>query len=174
AEPLITFEAEPEIGEPEVIQSSASATDLAVAAALSEVAELTPTPASLTVQAAEGVPLTTPRPLGRPAGLRVTPAAMTLSDATGEVDPATIPPGTRLVQLGAYGSAEVARAEWAAAQARFGDYMVGKDPVVQEAETAGRKFWRLRMAGFSDLPEASRFCAVLVSDGANCIPVVQE
>ena len=68
----------------------------------------------------------------------------------------------------------MARAEFQTAQARFGDYMVGKEPVVQEAETAGRKFWRLRMTGFTSLTDASRFCAVLVSDGANCIPVVQE
>jgi hypothetical protein len=93
---------------------------------------------------------------------------------TGAIDPATIPPGTRLVQLGAYGSEDVAKAEWANAMANFGDYMVGKERVVQQAETGGRIFWRLRALGFEDLSDARRFCAVLVSDGANCIPVVQE
>ncbi|CAN0602350.1 unnamed protein product [Ectocarpus sp. 12 AP-2014] len=58
--------------------------------------------------------------------------------------------------------------------AQFGDYMVGKEPVVQEAKTGGRAFYRLRAAGFTDLADARRFCAVLVADGANCIPVVQE
>ena len=93
---------------------------------------------------------------------------------TGDIDASTIAPGTRLVQLGAYGSPEVARTEWANAIAKFGDYMVGKDRVIQEAETGGRTFWRLRAMGFEDLQDARRFCAVLVSDGANCIPVVQE
>jgi hypothetical protein len=79
-----------------------------------------------------------------------------------------------LVQLGAYGSEDVAKAEWANAIANFGDYMVGKERVVQQAETGGRTFWRLRALGFADLSDARRFCAVLVSDGANCIPVVQE
>ena len=169
-----TFEAIPAIdgAAAETAAIGPSATDLAVAAALSGVAELTPTPASLTVQAPENVPVTTPRPLGRPAGLKTT--AMSRNTTTGEIDPTSIPSGTRLVQLGAFGSADVARAEWAAAQARFGDYMAGKDPIVQEAETAGRKFYRLRMTGFASLPDANRFCAVLVSDGANCIPVVQE
>ena len=169
ADDVAALAAEPEEAETGPVPS---ATDLAVAAALSDLGELTPTPASFTADAPGHIPASTPRPIGRPAGLKTTVAER--NETTGEIDPATIPPGTRLVQLGAYGSPEVARAEWQAAQARFGDYMVGKEPVVQEAETAGRKFWRLRMTGFASLPEASRFCAVLVSDGANCIPVVQE
>ena len=159
------IEATPAVAEP-------SATDLAVAAALSgldlseEQAVLAP--ASLTV------PQSIPRALGRPAGLRVASLTPVMNDVTGDIDPASIPPGTRLVQLGAYGSEEVARAEWANALANFGDYMVGKDRVIQEAETGGRAFWRLRAMGFDGLADARRFCAVLVSDGANCIPVVQE
>ncbi len=145
-----------------------------MAAALADVAELQPTPASLTVEAAPSVPTATPRPLGRPAEHRVATLGPVMNDATGDIEPGSIPPGTRLVQLGAYGSAEVARVEWANAIARFGDYMVGKERVIQEAETGGRKFWRLRALGFESLADSRRFCAVLVSDGANCIPVVQE
>ncbi len=167
--PVATLEAEPEVTTP-----VPSATDLAVAAALSGFGELTPTPASLTIQAPAHIPVTTPRPLGRPAGLKTSAVAPVRNEATGEIDATSIPAGTRLVQLGAYGSPEMAREEFQMAQVRFGDYMVGKEPVVQEAETAGRKFWRLRMTGFENLSDASRFCAVLVSDGANCIPVVQE
>lgn len=151
-----------------------SATDLAVAAALADIVGLQPTLASLTVDAASSVPIATPRPLGRPADRRVASLGPVMNDVTGEIVAASIPPGTRLVQLGAYGSADVARTEWANAMAQFGDYMVGKERVVQEAETGGRKFWRLRATGFTDLSDARRFCAVLVSDGANCIPVVQE
>ncbi|RZW02548.1 MAG: SPOR domain-containing protein, partial [Rhodobacteraceae bacterium] len=86
----------------------------------------------------------------------------------------SIPSGTRLVQLGAFGSEDIARAEWDKATARFGNYMTGKERVVQEAQTGGRTFYRLRAMGFSNLADARRFCSVLVSDGANCIPVVQE
>ncbi len=151
-----------------------SATDLAVAAALADIVELEPTLASLSVEAFPGVPKTTPRPIGRPAERRVASLGPVMNDTTGDIEAATIPPGTRLVQLGAYGSAEVARAEWANATAKFGDYMVGKNRVIQEAETGGRKFWRLRALGFESLADSRRFCAVLVSDGTNCIPVVQE
>lgn len=148
-----------------------SATDLAVAAALADIG-LKPEPATVRVAAAAHVPDVTPRPVLRPVNLqRVSAPAVT---PAGDIEPATIPVGTRLVQLGAYGSSDVARAEWDTAQARFGDYLVGKTRVVQEAQTGGRTFFRLRALGFEDLSEARRFCAVLVAEGANCIPVVQE
>jgi len=155
------------------LENTPTATDMAVAAALADVGELVSAQPVSFVSAGPGVPAATPRPLVRPEGRRVA-SLNVVNDVTGAIDPATVLPGTRLVQLGAYGSEDVARAEWANAIANFGDYMVGKERIVQQAETGGRTFWRLRALGFADLSEARRFCAVLVSDGANCIPVVQE
>jgi len=165
-----------EAAEGTVQEHTPSATDLAVAAALADIGlDTDPEIARDTVAAAPGVPVVTPRPALRPENLqRVSYMPATEGVAGGEIDPVTIPVGTRLVQLGAYGSADVARSEWDRALAQFGDYMVGKERVVQEATTGGRSFWRLRAMGFEDLAEARRFCAVLVADGANCIPVVQE
>ena len=160
------------VAEP-VVENAPSATDMAVAAALADAGALIEAQSVSLVVAGPGVPLATPRPLVRPEGRRLA-SLNVINDVTGAIDPATIPVGTRLVQLGAYGSEDVAKAEWANAMANFGDYMVGKERIVQQAETGGRTFWRLRALGFADLSEARRFCAVLVSDGANCIPVVQE
>lgn len=89
-----------------------------------------------------------------------------------EVPLADLAPGTALVQLGAFASAETARQEWRALAARFADFFAEKRRVVQEAESGGKRFWRLRAEGFEDLSDARRFCAVLVAQGANCIPVV--
>ena len=148
-----------------------SATDLAVAAAL---AELGLEETSQAIDANPGVPAVTPRPLIRPENLQSVSYMPVSNGLSGEIDPVTIPVGTRLVQLGAFASAEIAREAWQTASARFGDYMVGKERVVQEAQTGGRTFFRLRAMGFEDLSDARRFCAVLVSDGANCIPVVHK
>lgn len=89
-----------------------------------------------------------------------------------ELAPEALDPGTSLVQLGAFHSAEAARDEWRALARRFDDFFADKRRVLQEAESGGRRFWRLRAAGFADLADARRFCAVLVAQGANCIPVV--
>ncbi len=149
-----------------------SATDIAVAAALAD-AGLKPEPAVLKVEAAAHVPIVTPRPVSRPANLEtVALAAPQVVD--GEVDPITINAGTRLVQLGAFSSRDVARSEWAETEARYSDYFVGKTRVIQDVTSGGREFYRLRVMGFDDLADARRFCAVIVADGTNCIPVIHQ
>lgn len=153
----------------EMASEAPSATDLAVAAALDGLQLEGVTPL---VMVGGQVPLTTPRPVVRPVSFQT--AVIATDSVTGDVNASTIPVGTRLVQLGAFGSPEEARVEWANALAKFGNYMTGKERVIQKARTGGRDFYRLRALGFSDLTDARRFCAVLVSDGARCIPVVQE
>ncbi|MDO9638561.1 MAG: SPOR domain-containing protein [Pseudotabrizicola sp.] len=91
-----------------------------------------------------------------------------------EIDPATLTAGTRLVQLGAFDSAEIARAEWARVRGRFGDLMTGKSLVVQSAQSGGRTFYRLRAHGFEGEDDARRFCAALVAENAACIPVAHR
>ena len=111
------------------------------------------------------------RPSARPAGLKPAPVSAPVAAGSVDVDPASLPAGTRLAQLGAYESDEVARKEWDRLFARFGDYMEDKKRVIQRAESGGRTFYRLRAMGFDDLSDARRFCAVLVADNTDCIPV---
>lgn len=119
-----------------------------------------------------------PRPRARPASLTSVPEAVAQAVAAAravssdEVDADTIPLGTRLAQLGAFDSAEVARSEWDRLSGRFGDFMEGKQRVIQRAESGGRTFYRLRAMGFADLGDARRFCSALVAERAECIPVV--
>ncbi len=89
-----------------------------------------------------------------------------------EVEAASLKEGTRLVQLGAFDTPELARAEWDKAATRFEALMAGKGRVVQEASSGGRTFYRLRVEGFADVDEARRFCAALVAEGQNCIPAL--
>lgn len=114
------------------------------------------------------------RPQLRPrtAPAVVVPASAPVKEAVKDIDAASIPAGTRLVQLGAFDTPDIARAEWDKMEQRFGDYLKGKDRIVQTAESGGRTFYRLRAHGFTDLSDARRFCSALVAEGADCIPVV--
>ncbi|MEQ9258034.1 MAG: SPOR domain-containing protein [Roseovarius sp.] len=118
------------------------------------------------------------RPQMRPTDLAVVAAvgaveARTASlDGFREIDPETIPVGTRLAQLGAFASREIAEEEWKKLAETFGDYLDGKDRVIQKATRGGRTFYRLRAMGFEDLSEARRFCSALVAENAECIPVL--
>lgn len=105
------------------------------------------------------------------------PSVMTDATDTGEgaaasIDPASIATGTRLVQLGAFPSPELADAEWAKLNVKFEDFMKGKSQVIQRAQSGGKVFFRLRAYGFEDLSDARRFCSALLAEQANCIPVV--
>lgn len=114
------------------------------------------------------------RPKLRPANLSNVQqvAAVATPEGPRDVDPDSIPVGTRLAQLGAYASAEVARKEWTRLSGRFEDYLQDKDRVIQKAQSGGRTFYRLRAMGFDDLSDARRFCSALVAENAECIPVV--
>ncbi len=119
-------------------------------------------------------------PQVRPATLVASLAtAAVMTDATdagtqtiATVDPAAIATGTRLVQLGAFPSPEEAKAEWAALDVKFEEFMDGKSQVIQRAQSGGKVFYRLRAYGFEDLSDARRFCSALLAGKANCIPVV--
>ncbi|MES0860975.1 SPOR domain-containing protein [Ruegeria sp. SCPT10] len=88
-----------------------------------------------------------------------------------DIDPDTLSKGTRLAQLGAFESPDVAKAEWVRLSDQFGEYMDGKQRVIQKTSSGGRTFYRLRVLGFEDLSDSRQFCAALVAQGADCIPV---
>lgn len=119
-----------------------------------------------------------PRPMPRPVsgarhlsvGAAPAPAAVTMR----MVDPATLAPGARLVQLGAFDTEALAQDEWARLAERFGDLMSGKGVVFQPAESGGRVFYRLRAEGFDGEDDARRFCSALEAEDATCVPVVHR
>jgi len=119
-------------------------------------------------------PIPRPRPVRQDAtALAIaTDVALTASRAAAEVEASSVPAGTRLVQFGAYDSPDIAREVWAQLDDKFGDFLKGKQRVVQEAVSGGKTFYRLRAMGFVDINDARRFCAALVADRQACIPVV--
>ena len=116
------------------------------------------------------------RPKQRPAGVASVEEAVAQAVAAkvtpASVDPADIPAGTRMAQLGAFASPEVAEDEWDRLAGRFDEYLAEKSRVIQKAQSGGRTFYRLRAMGFDDLSDARRFCSALVAENAECIPVV--
>lgn len=167
------------------------AVDAALAEALGEVPDALPEalPEALPVEdvaavdlalvAPEGAIVQSIRPKPRPdsrtdPGPAPASAEAVVLPAPNEVDPATIAPGTRLVQFGTFDTAEEARAEWVRLQGRFGELLAEKAMVVQPAESGGRTFYRLRGHGFEGEDDARRFCSAFVAEGMVCIPVPQK
>jgi hypothetical protein len=121
------------------------------------------------------------RPRARPASMQATAAAkpthvetVSAPATAAEIDPATLQIGTRLAQLGAFDTPDLARARFGELQAEYGELMNGKAIVIQTAQSGGRTFYRLRAHGFEGDDDARRFCAVLEADQVDCIPVAQR
>ncbi|WP_102223591.1 SPOR domain-containing protein [Acidimangrovimonas sediminis] len=113
-----------------------------------------------------------PRPALRPAQLHVAiDKVATEAPVTKMIDPATLKPGTRLVQLGAYPDTDTAKAAWTRIAEQFGALIDGHGEVIQQAQSGGRTFYRLRAAGFESDSDARAFCAALTAQNAGCIPV---
>lgn len=110
-----------------------------------------------------------PRPRARPDGAVQMASAGPV--ASPEINGDALPSGTRLVQLGAFDSEDIARKEWDRLSGKFGDLLVGKTRIVQAAQSSGRTFYRLRAVGFADEADSRRFCSALVAERAACIPV---
>lgn len=91
-----------------------------------------------------------------------------------EMTPSEVPAGSRLVQFGAFQSEDIARSEWTRLSGRFEELMEGKTRVIEQAESGGKSFYRLRAYGFADASDANRFCAALTAMNAACVPTVQR
>jgi hypothetical protein len=140
---------------------------------------IAPIPASMTILAPTNIsgasPVQSLRPQLRP---KTAPSVVLLtnntamSDSTTEIDPSALPSGTHLVQLGAYKSEEIARLECNKKVGRYGEYLQGKNRVIQKAQSSGRTFYRLRAQGFTDKIDTRLFCSALEVEGAECTPVV--
>lgn len=99
-------------------------------------------------------------------------ADLARSDGGVDVDPSSIGPGTRLVQLGTYDSAAAARSAWGRLSQRFDPLLDDRGRVIEAAHSGGSVFYRLRAHGFSDERDARRFCAALIDQNMDCIPVL--
>lgn len=114
-----------------------------------------------------------PRPPSRPGGVQMAAATPAAAPAR-EVASAALKSGERLVQLGAFDNEDQARREWDRLTKQFGNLLSDKGRVVQQAQSGGRTFYRLRANGFADEADARRFCSALLAESAACIPVANR
>lgn len=118
-------------------------------------------------------PFPRPRPAGDLTAAAVADAVVAaITPEAVDVDPDSLPVGTRLVQFGAFDSPEEAVAAWGRLDARFTDFLAEKKRVIQRAVSGGKTFYRLRAVGFEDINDARRFCSALLAERQACIPVV--
>ena len=93
------------------------------------------------------------------------------TDAPAPAAPEAAPPavsGGHAVQLAALDSEAAARAEWARLSRRAPALFAHREPSIVPASRDGRRFFRLRMAGFNAASDATAFCGRLHEAGIAC------
>ena len=120
---------------------------------------------------AGGGPIQSLRPRLRPFAVftRQTPRV-----APRNIPAAQIVRGAPMAQLGAFGSAAIAKQAWADLSERHGDYLVGKPHVILQAAVGGGTIYRLRVHGFENQEEARRLCTALNRQNAECYSVTMN
>lgn len=131
-------------------------------------------PESIVISSSEFAPMKSLIPRNRPVDLnsRIEAATAIAAQAANTTEGvASVPRGTRLVQLGAYDSEIIAGKEWDKMITKHGDLLEGRSKLVQVAESGGRKFYRLRAMGFDTVEDSRNLCSALLARGTPCIPV---
>lgn len=133
----------------------------------------TPLPVRRAIAGTRFSPARSLRPQNRPTSLAIQLANIqpAIAGPLPSLSIDSVPLGTRLVQLGAYDSSAMAVTQWDKLFARHGDLLEGKKRLVQPAESGGRKFFRLRAAGFASKDDSRTLCSALLARGTPCIPV---
>lgn len=96
----------------------------------------------------------------------VPPIAAVPSPAAPAARQAPVP--ATLVQLAAVDSEDAAQSEWQRLARRMPDLLGDHRPVLQRSDRDGRAIWRVRTGGFTDIAEATAFCARVRAKGAAC------
>jgi hypothetical protein len=126
---------------------------------------------SIVISSSEFAPRQSLIPRNRPNDLVKLIEQATTIAAQPEAAITSVPVGTRLVQLGAYDSEEIAAKEWDLLIGKHGDLLAGKKHLVQSASSGGRTFYRLRAMGFDTVEDSRNLCSALLARGIPCIPV---
>lgn len=87
---------------------------------------------------------------------------------------ASVETGTRLIQLGAFASRDIARTMWQTLQSRNSDLLAGRSYFIQPVESGGKTLFRLRVLGFENTDEARAMCTALTERKTPCLAVIQR
>lgn len=98
-------------------------------------------------------------------------APVQVASAESSLDTIPLPEGTRMIQIGAYGSEAVARQQWDRLSSQHDDLLGAKDHFVQRTNNSGKIFYRLRVAGYENKVDTQSACAALSARGLPCITV---
>ena len=86
---------------------------------------------------------------------------------------ASVETGLAVVQFGTFATETVAFEEWDRLSKNLSVILDGRPKYVERIKRTGNEIYRLRLGGFVNIDDASRFCSAVISQ-ENCVPVIAK
>ena len=86
---------------------------------------------------------------------------------------ASVETGLAVVQFGTFATETVAFEEWDRLSKNLSVILDGRPKYVERIKRNGNEIYRLRLGGFVNIDDASRFCSAVISQ-ENCVPVIAK
>ena len=86
---------------------------------------------------------------------------------------ASVETGLAVVQFGTFATQTVAFEEWDRLSKNLSVILDGRPKYVERIKRNGNEIYRLRLGGFVNIDDASRFCSAVISQ-ENCVPVIAK
>ena len=86
---------------------------------------------------------------------------------------ASVETGLAVVQFGTFATETVAFEEWDRLSKNLSVILDGRPKYVERIKRNGNEIYRLRLGGFVNIDDASRFCSAVISQ-ESCVPVIAK
>ena len=112
------------------------------------------------------------KPMPRPGSLWAKPTSL---NSENSILPTlgSVEPGLAVVQFGSFENKQLALAEWGRLSENLSIILDGRPKFVESIQRNGNEIYRLRLGGFVNIDDASRFCSAVISQ-ENCVPIIAK
>ena len=112
------------------------------------------------------------KPMPRPGSFRIKPTSL---NSENSILPTlgSVETGLAVVQFGSFENKQLALAEWGRLSENLSVILDGRPKFVERIQRNGNEIYRLRLGGFVNIDDASRFCSAVISQ-ENCVPIIAK
>ena len=112
------------------------------------------------------------KPMPRPGSLSNKPTSL---NSENSILPTlgSVETGLAVVQFGSFENKQLALAEWGRLSENLSVILDGRPKFVERIQRNGNEIYRLRLGGFANIDDASRFCSAVISQ-ENCVPIIAK
>ena len=112
------------------------------------------------------------KPMPRPGSLRIKPISL---NSENSILPTlgSVETGMAIVQFGSFENKQLALAEWGRLSENLSVILDDRPKFIERIQRNGNEIYRLRLGGFVNIDDASRFCSAVISQ-ENCVPIITK